>query len=181
MVSGSYKTLSEETLERLRSWIQSGGLLLAIQDAVRWAIEQKLVDEAMKESEKQPSSVPYSEVRSSRSAQEISGAIFQVSLDKTHPIAFGYQAHGAVFRTHTTFIEPSKSPGANVAVYTDDPLISGYVSTENLEQLKGGASIIARKVGSGAVVLFVDNPNFRAFWHGTSSLFLNALFFGRSL
>jgi hypothetical protein len=24
----------------------------------------------------------------------------------------------------------------------------------------------------------VDNPNFRGFWHGTSRLFTNALFFG---
>jgi hypothetical protein len=86
-----------------------------------------------------------------------------------------------VFRTHAIFVEPSKQAGANVAVYTDDPLISGYVSPENLERLKGGAAIIARKVGSGAVVLFLDNPNFRAFWHSTSTLFLNAVFFGRSL
>jgi hypothetical protein len=72
-------------------------------------------------------------------------------------------------------------PGANVALYTDNPLVSGYASEENQQHLKGSASILARKVGAGAVILFVDNPNFRAFWHGTSSLFLNALFFGRSL
>jgi hypothetical protein len=31
------------------------------------------------------------------------------------------------------------------------------------------------------VVLFADNPNFRGYWHGTSRLFLNAVFFGNLL
>jgi len=178
MTSGSSSMLSGE---QLGTWIQSGGLLLVTQDAVRWAIEQKLIDESLRESKIESPNVPYSEVSQTRNAQEISGAIFRVSLDQTHPIAFGTRAEQSVFRTHTIFVEPSKQAGANVAVYTDDPLISGYVSPENLERLKGGAAIIARKVGSGAVVLFLDNPNFRAFWHSTSTLFLNAVFFGRSL
>jgi len=181
VAGGSYKDLPEGFLERLKVWIGSGGLLITMSDAARWAIEQKLVDENLRESENKAANVPYSEVRRSQNAQQISGAIFEVLLDNTHPIAFGHRPLGSVFRAHTIVVEPSKSPGSNVAVYSDAPLLSGYVSKENLEHLKGGASIISRKVGSGAVILFVDNPNFRAFWQATSSLFLNAVFFGRSL
>jgi hypothetical protein len=46
--------------------------------------------------------------------------------------------------------------------------------------MKGTASIIARRQGRGHVVLFADNPNFRAFWYGTNGLFLNAVFFGQA-
>jgi hypothetical protein len=35
--------------------------------------------------------------------------------------------------------------------------------------------------GSGRVVMFSDNPNFRATWYGTNKLFLNALFFGANI
>jgi hypothetical protein len=43
---------------------------------------------------------------------------------------------------------------------------------------RGSASIEAHGVGSGSVILMMDNPNFRAFWWGTNGLFLNAVFFG---
>ena len=97
----------------------------------------------------------------------------------THPLAYG-QTSRAVFRSGTRFVDRSTTPGANVAWYTDSPLLSGYVSEENLPLLAGFASIIARRKGQGAVILFLDDTNFRAFWYGSSGFFLNALFFGGS-
>ena len=58
--------------------------------------------------------------------------------------------------------------------------MSGYISNKMNEEIKNSASIIARKVGSGSVILFADNPHFRAFWYGTEGLLLNAVFFGLS-
>ena len=122
--------------------------------------------------------LPYDQVGNARDAQDIAGAIFSVRADTTHPVAYGYRADIPVFRTSSTFYEPSNQPGTNVAVYTDAPLLSGYVSEERIVQAPGSASIYAAPQGSGAVTLFFDNPNFRAFWYGTNGLFLNALFFG---
>ena len=47
--------------------------------------------------------------------------------------------------------------------------------------LKGSASLIVSGLGSGRVVLFADNPNFRGTWYGTNKLFLNAIFFGSNI
>ena len=47
--------------------------------------------------------------------------------------------------------------------------------------LKGAASLIVSSSGSGRVVLFADNPNFRGSWYGTNKLFLNAIFFGANI
>ena len=47
--------------------------------------------------------------------------------------------------------------------------------------LKGSASLIVSGAGSGRVVLFADNPNFRGTWYGTNKLFLNAIFFGANI
>jgi hypothetical protein len=56
--------------------------------------------------------------------------------------------------------------------------MSGYAPQVKVEEIRNSAAIIARRVGSGSIILFADDPNFRAFWLGTSSLFLNAVMFG---
>ena len=75
-------------------------------------------------------------------------------------------------------MELDPDPYANVARYTESPLLSGYASPENQERIAGTAAVIARRLGRGTVILLADNPNFRGFWYGTSKLFLNGLFFG---
>ena len=95
-------------------------------------------------------------------------------------MAFGYEQDTlAVFRNGTVFVEPSDNPYETVARYTDDPLLSGYVGEERLEELKGSAALLAGRVGKGAVIRIVDDPNFRGIWYGTNRLLLNALYFGR--
>ena len=85
-----------------------------------------------------------------------------------------------VFRRGDVFFELSTSPSANVARYTNNPLLSGYISEERLNDMKGTASIIAKRQGRGHIIMFGDNPSFRAFWYGTNGLLLNAVFFGHA-
>ncbi|HUG44504.1 MAG TPA: M14 metallopeptidase family protein [Acidobacteriota bacterium] len=176
--AGAYRDLDDSEIAKLKERIERGATLIAIQTGSRWAIQKGLVEEALKEQAEFSTDVPYAEVAAARGAQVIGGAIFEASVDPTHPIAFGYGRRVAVFRDHDVLYQPSESPGANVALYTSAPLRSGYISAERLAELQGTAAVIARRQGSGSVVLFADNPNFRAFWLGTQSLFLNAVFFG---
>ena len=46
---------------------------------------------------------------------------------------------------------------------------------------KNTASLIVSRLGSGRVVIFADNPNFRGSWYGTNKLFLNAIYFGDNI
>ena len=124
--------------------------------------------------------IAYDQVRTVNGAQRIGGAIFEVELDNTHPIAYGYNKNVSLFRRGTHFFELSEGPSANVGRYSNDPLVSGYISEEKEAEMKNTASIIARRQGLGHVVLFADNPSFRAFWYGTDGLLLNAIFFGQS-
>jgi hypothetical protein len=80
------------------------------------------------------------------------------------------------------FLAPSKSAYATVAKYSENPHIDGFVSKDNLENfIKPSASLLVSPIGSGRVVLFADNPNFRGAWYGTNKLFLNALFLGSEI
>ncbi|MEX0717145.1 MAG: M14 family metallopeptidase [Planctomycetaceae bacterium] len=173
-------TYSRLPAAKIREWVRGGGNLIAIGTATGWAIENDLVelkpipfeiDELLK-------GTPHAGLPDARGVHQIGGAIFEATLDDTHPLAFGYGGKVPVFRNHTSFHEPASRLGTNVAVYADEPLLSGYISKERLKQIPGSAAIVATRVGDGRVALFMDNPNFRAFWYGTNGLFLNAIFFG---
>jgi hypothetical protein len=179
MVSGSYN-MNTETTDKLKLWISSGGVLITWRTGARWAINNELVTEEIETGQPDTTQVAYERVGPNRDAHRIGGSIFEVALDTTHPLAFGYGDMAPVFRNHELFFQPSKTPGATVARYTSSPLLSGYISSRRLAELKGTSALIARRSGNGSVVLFADNPNFRAFWYGSNGLFLNAIFFGKA-
>jgi len=115
--------------------------------------------------------------------KQLGGAIFEVDLDITHPLGFGYRDTAVpVYKNNNVFLAPSKSPYATVAKYSKEPHVDGYISSENYKELlKPSASLIVSKIGAGRVVLFADNPNFRGSWYGTNRLFLNAIFLGSEI
>ena len=71
------------------------------------------------------------------------------------------------------------SEGARtVAAFLEDPRVSGYVGEGATELLRSAAYLVDVPMGRGRVVLFADDPSFRAIWHGLLRLFLNAILFG---
>jgi hypothetical protein len=66
----------------------------------------------------------------------------------------------------------------NPLIYTDNPLLSGYCTPQNIERIKGSAFA---SVHGNRVISIYDNTNFRATWYGTNKVFLNAIFFGQIL
>ncbi|NND62663.1 MAG: zinc carboxypeptidase, partial [Flavobacteriaceae bacterium] len=114
-----------------------------------------------------------------RGAKVIGGAIFESKIDRSHPIAFGYKNNRLpLFRSTTLFMEPEKDSYNNPILYTSNPLLSGYISADNLEKLKNTAAVKIGNKGRGQTIYFTENTNFRAFWYGTNKLLMNAVFFG---
>jgi len=164
--------------EALRPWIEvDGGHLVTLSSASVWAAGQGLidVDTTSVDVDSLAREATFEDAKLVRDAQRISGAILQVRLDETHPIAFGTRATMPVFRTHAVFFSRSRTPGATVAVYDSDSLLDGYLPGEAAALIPGTASIIARRLGEGRVVAFADDPVFRGFWRGTWRVFMNAV------
>ncbi len=185
MVSGSYRQLDSVQKAKLKNWTAKGNTLITIAGGARWAIVNKLVNEKLTQKPKKNNQgkvlrKPYVDAGENSGRERLGGAIFEVDLDVTHPLGFGYRyKQMPVYKNNNVFIAPSKSAYGTVAKYTKDPHIDGYISKNNLEHyLKPSASLLVSSVGYGRVVLFADNPNFRGAWYGTNKLFLNALFFG---
>jgi hypothetical protein len=186
-------------VEKLRRWVQDGGTLITIKNASEWAIKQGIVKDkllipanggwadttatAAAAKSKLGTLAPAHRADFVQQEQEgtraIAGSIYSADIDITNPIGFGLTSRKLyVFRNGTTFLKPSRNPYATVAQYTAKPLVSGYVSQANLKQISNSAAVVVSKVGTGRVVLFADDPNFRHYWHGTSRLFANALLLG---
>jgi hypothetical protein len=180
MVGGTYGTISKSEEDKLRSWIQNGGTLITMTEAIRWGVNRGFTNVKLKTSsvDSVVTQRNYVELERYQGAQLIAGAIFQAKLDRTHPLSFGYAEEWIpVFRDHTLFMEKPKNPYAAPLVYTGKPLISGYVHANNEKQLRNSAGIVVSNLGAGKVILMADNTNFRAFWSGTNKLFMNAIFF----
>jgi len=164
---------------QIAQWVQEGGHLITSSSGTNWAIRNQLFELEEKEFDLDSLIADYSfdQLSTARGAQVIGGAIFKADMDITHPIAYGFRDTVPLFRNSTTFYEPPETPGRLVAKYSNDPLLSGYISEERLEQMPGSAAIVAHRSGAGRIVSFMDNPNFRAFWYGSSRIFMNAVFF----
>ena len=183
MVSGSYNTLDSAAVAKLKNWISKGNTLIASGTSVSWLIKNKVITEKLVEKKDTTATtdrLPYITAREELGKSEVGGGIFEVDLDLTHPVAFGYSEEKLpVYKNNSVWLQPSKNQFSTVAKYTEDPHIDGFITEKNLDEfMKNAASIVTSKVGSGRVILFADNPNFRGSWYGTNKLFLNALFFG---
>jgi len=184
MVSGNYGSLNDAFVSRLRSWVSSGGVLIGYKNAANWMVSNNLAtaEFVRQKSDESREPLPYADANANRGAQVIGGSIFRVDADLTHPLLYGYtNPQLAVFRNSTVFFKAPSNRYAAPLRYTQSPLISGYISPQNLELMPGTASLLVSGVGSGRTILFADNPNFRAFWFGTNKLFANALFFGNTI
>lgn len=188
MVSGQYD-FTKKQQEKIKNWVSKGNTLITIGTASKWVIDKKLVKEKLTNTNKDSlktetseivSRKPYVDARENIGKESVGGIIVRADIDVTHPLAFGYHDSSIpVYKNNSVWLSPSKNEYATVAKYSIKPHIDGFITNKNIEDnLKPSASLIVSKLGSGRVILFADNPNFRGSWYGTNRLFLNALFLG---
>ena len=172
-------TLSKKDAEKLKAWVENGGTLIAYKNAGKWLNNNELLKIKYKSKKDSAQNISFEEKRNYSGAKFIGGAIFETKLDRSHPISFGYKNDKLpVFKNSTLFVEEEKDSYNNPIMYSKNPLLSGYISKQNLNELKNTSAFKASKLGKGKVIYFTDNTNFRAFWYGTNKLLMNAIFFG---
>ena len=170
--------LDANNTKKLQSWIKDGGTLVAYKNTLKWLNSKKLMAIDFKKSKLIAKNISHEERRDFRGAQVIGGAIFETELDRSHPINFGYKNDKlAVFRNSTLFINEDKNSYNNPIQYSKNPLLSGYISEQNLDSISQSVPFKIGKIGRGTIIGFTDNTNFRAFWYGTNKLLMNAIFF----
>jgi hypothetical protein len=180
---GSYGSITDASREKLKAWIQNGGVAIGLGNALSWFHAAGIGTFEMKKDEESADiskpARPYADIESARGAQITSGAIFEATVDLTHPLLYGYyQRTLPVFKGNNLYMQPSKNVYANPVVFTTEPLMSGYISKENYRKITGSSVTGVSIMGKGRVIGFTESLAFRAFWFGTNKLLTNAIFYG---
>jgi hypothetical protein len=176
MVNGG--NLDSSSTEKLKAWIRDGGNLVAYRYALNYLKSNEILDFETVKAEVKAENISFEQQSDFRGAQVIGGAIFAAKQDRSHPINFGYEDGDlSLFRNTTLFIKANSGNYLSPIQYLETPLQSGYISEENAAVIGNTVPFLSSSFGSGRVLGFTDNTNFRAFWYGTNKLLMNAIFF----
>ncbi len=173
------RQMNGRTMDLLNDWLSKGGNMIVIGRAVR-SFEGKegfgLGSKEVKPPESDPL-LPYDKRERESAKNLITGAIFKVQMDNSHPLAFGYDNHYYSLKLSSDSYEYLKQ-GFNVGYLTENvQKVSGFVGSEALKSMSKSLVFGEESHGRGSVIYMVDNPLFRSFWENGKLLLANAIFF----
>jgi len=176
---GRYKLFNESKRKEIVSWVQKGGRLVIMSGALGSFADTdqfglKLVEDDDEDEENER--IAYEDTQRERVSSRISGAIFRVKMDNTHPLAFGYDNEYQSLKLSSAryaYLED----GWNVGILeSETDHLTGFVGAKLKPKLKETLVFGVENMGRGSVVYMVDNPLFRAFWYNGKMIFGNAVF-----
>jgi hypothetical protein len=107
---------------------------------------------------------------------DIAGTLIRVRMNTTSPLAAAVGPFNWVFYDYDLVLRASDSSHVAAqfpAATSEDFFVSGFARGE--EELGGTAAVVDEPVGSGRVVLFASDPNFRAWTVGMQKVLRNAV------
>lgn len=183
---GYYTVFDDALLDKILVWVRDGGRLVVIGNAMNAFVEKTgygltrfANDEERKQLEYSNTSqtvAQYRERERRQVSETISGAVYKVDLDSSHPLSFGVGDNYYTLKTHGRRFAPLDH-GWNVSRFGSEVKpIQGFAGYFANQRLKNSLQLGVYEHGRGHIVYFVDNPLFRGFWENGKMLFSNALF-----
>ena len=177
------KLLGEEQIKELKKWIRSGGKVIAIGSATRSFLDKKGFDlknneqDDLDDKQSKENLTPYDKRERESVTNFITGSIYKITLDASHPLAYGYgDTYFSLKQGSTSYQFMEK--GYNVGYIDGDAKsVSGFSGENAKAKLKNSMVFGEARMGSGSVVYLVDDVLFRSFWEQGKLFFANALFF----
>jgi Zinc carboxypeptidase len=188
LTEGNYSNLDSAKLDKLKQWITEGGRLILIGDALGAFEDKKGFELTKYASKKEKEIMEEQETTQSQKRRFMHfdeferdgisdgnpGSIFKVTLDNTHPLAYGMPNYYFSLKTGGTTYQPLKN-ALNVGYLDDKFKPLGFVGTRLKQQLKGTLVLATQNRGRGTIVYMVDNPLYRGFWYQGKFLMANAV------
>lgn len=160
--------IESEGGQRIKSWVEGGGTLVALDSSTEFAIDLFELP-----------------VRNAFDAGQVSapGTHLKILVDPSHPLGYGmrseeaaYFAGSPAFRTSIPDPRFDRRVVARYPDHRDDIPISGYI--DGAEHLERAAAVVEVRVGKGRVILIGLRPQHRAQPHRTFKLLFNSLRLG---
>jgi hypothetical protein len=185
MPDGNYRFLSnKDELEAFKNWINKGGRVVALESAVSQLAraevgikQKKSEDSDKKEKEGSYTSLKDYESRERDAVSGITpGSIWKVTMDNTHPLAFGYPDYYYTLKQDDNIYEFFKEGGWNVGVIKKENQVAGFVGAGIQPRLKDGLLFGVYPMGNGSISFLADDVLFRSFWENGKLMLCNAVF-----
>ncbi len=164
--AGYERELGQRGVERLKNWIEAGGTFIGLAGGAQFTTLE---------------STNFTDVKIVRNQQDsedpiepVPGSIFKADVNGDYYLGLGYTGDVAVQFRGGSHMTPTKS-GANVVTYRNDGHIMGHVWDSTVANIGGKMYMADVSLGSGRVILFADDPTFRAYWRGLDRLFINSI------
>ncbi|MEM1215693.1 MAG: M14 family zinc carboxypeptidase [Bacteroidota bacterium] len=178
-----YYDIDSSSARAISDWVRSGGKLIGIGAALASLSSHDAfgLSYMVSDADNTPAP-PHDEQDNAYSDQErrsvtnaIPGAIFEVKIDRTHPLGYGLDDTYFSLKTGTSAYGLLKD-GWNVGTLGANPRSIGFVGDSARKQVQHTLVHGVREHGSGTMIYLVDNPLYRGFWENGTFLFGNALF-----
>lgn len=187
---------TELPLARLRSWVEGGGVLVAVGTAASALLDGEedfgslrviddladLADEDGMLGDFQVGPPGDEELLpDDRRVLGTPGAILRVDVDPTHPLSLGEA--GRVWAPYLSdrLLLPSVAGSNVITVAAENACASGFMWPVMKEAVAGKAYLVEERIDRGAVIFFAEDPAFRGVWEGLHRFLLNSLLIRPSL
>ena len=187
---GYYDIFDDAQLDRINTWVSAGGKLIIIGDALESFADKKgfslkhykndeskkAIEKLEEEWRKKDGLIRYEDAERKQISDNISGAIYKITVDNSHPLAFGLGNQYFTLKTNTIrydFMDNAWNVGILKGAAKPVQGFAGYKANKKMDNTLGFG---VQQKGRGNIVYFVDNPLFRCFWEQGKFVFANAVF-----
>ncbi len=181
-----WDALNEDGIQLLKNWIKKGGKIIAMGESVGLFNDKKEFGISQNEtvliSEKTQNNLeekllPYDQKEINSLKNTITGSVYKVTIDTSHPMAFGYP------KNYYSLKKGSESyqlidQGYNVGYIDGDAIsVAGFSGEVAKNNLKNSLVFGEKRLGKGSIIYMVDDVLFRSFWENGKLFLANAIFF----
>ncbi|MFY8284733.1 M14 family metallopeptidase [Pseudoalteromonas sp. SSMSWG5] len=199
---GNYEqALGKPGAANLKSWVDAGGVLIALGNANRFTTnadyglldvkrEQAYREDKADSSDDKSSKVAgqlftsrddlkAASIEPHTSPDYVAGVLANVEVDQEHWLTAGVDKSLVAVAYGNDIYTPIKlNSGKNLAWFTakDDVLASGYLWQQNKAQLAYKPLLVHQPQGKGMVIGFTQSPTYRAYLEGMNVMLANTIF-----
>ena len=182
LADGDYDFITKNSF--VKDWVAAGNKLIALEGVVsqlaaaEWGgikLKEPKKDEDKKDVDYNLLKI-YEQRERDDAVNNNPGSVYKLSIDNTHPLAFGYPNFYYTLKQDAKVYDYLKT-GWNIGYIKKDNYTSGFVGNKTKQLLKDGTLIGMVNEGRGNIIFFADDVLFRNFWENGKLFMANAVFF----